>query len=254
MSARGLALSVALLAVLASAAPARAWDLPSSPEQTWTFTTFRLAYGYTEGAREGRTLGGALVGLPYRQHFVDFEFEVEDYDARRGREQRYPDFLGVALGMRFALRGGGVVLSEYDLPPDVQSTTEPAGWAGPARIMASAGTMAQIVRDTEFVLATHVSFELQLSRATWSQDVAFLIVPGLRMVWQPGPVRLQLGYDFAGLWIGQDRLEHRASAAFAFQLGSIGLGVRFDFWIGQDRRAEGGLDDLTYRGGLEVVL
>lgn len=242
------------MALLALATPAKAWEESSTPEQTWTLTTFRLAYGYTEGRREGRTGDGAIVGVPYRQQAVDLELEIEDYDARRGREQRYPDFLGVALGMRYAVRAGGVVLHEYDPAPGIAAATEPQGWAGPARIALGAGTMAQIVRDWDFVLATHVSFELMLSRGTWSEDVAFLVLPGLRMVWQPGPLRLQLGYDFAGLWIGQDRLEHRASAAFAFQLGTIGLGVRFDFLIGQDRRPQGGLDDVTYRGALEVVL
>lgn len=251
---RGFTLLSVLVGSLALSSPARAWELSSRPNQTWTFTTFRLAYGLTEGTREGRTEMGALVGAPYRQHTADFEIEIEDYDARRGPEQRFPNFIGVALGMRYSLRGGGVVLSEYDQVEGVEAATGPTGWAGPVRMALGAGTMAQIIRENDFVLATHFSFELLLNRATWSEDVALLLLPGLRMVWQPGPIRLQLGYDFAGLWIGQDRVEHRATAAIAFQLGSIGLGVRFDFLFGQDRRQGSTFEDMTYRGGLELVL
>ncbi len=251
---RGIALLSILLGSLALSSPARAWEHSSNSQQTWTFTTFRLAYGFTTGDREGRTESNELVGVPYRQHTADFEFEVEDYDARRGPEQRFPNFIGIALGMRYSLRAGGVVLSEYDRAEGVEAATGPTGWAGPVRMALGAGTMAQIIRENDFVLATHFSFELLLNRATWSEDVAFLLLPGLRMVWQPGPIRLQLGYDFAGLWIGQDRVEHRATAAIAFQLGSVGLGVRFDFLFGQDRRQERTFEDMTYRGGLELVL
>jgi hypothetical protein len=251
---RRVALLLIFLGSLAMSARAHAWDFSSRPDQTWTFTTFRLAYGYTEGTREGRTEGGNLVGVPYRQQNLDFDFEIEDYDARRGPEQRFPNFIGIALGMRYSLRAGGVVQSEYDQVEGVEAVDGPTGWAGPVRMALGAGTLAQIIRENDFVLATHFSFEFLLNRATWSEDVAFLLVPGLRMVWQPGPIRLQLGYDFAGLWIGQDRVEHRATAAFAFQLGSIGLGVRFDFLFGQERRQGSTFEDMTYRGGLELVL
>lgn len=247
--------ALAMMTAVATS-PARAWDGSSTPVEPWTFHTFRLTYGYTFGQREGiRTMDGARVSVPYAEHAAGFEYELEHYDARRPGHQDFPDFLGVALGARMVARIGGVALSQWDAPPaGVTAAAGPTGWAAPVRFSFGAGTLAQLVRATEFVLALHFSIEFLGSRSTWSEDVALAFYPGLRMVWQPSPVRLQLGYDILPIWVGPSRLEHRASVAVAFQAGSVGLGVRFFVTYGEERRAQRGLPDLTLGGALELVL
>lgn len=250
---RRAAAGLTLACVLATAGPARAWDQSSAPTANWTFFSIRGTYAYTEGVREGH-VGTSLVGVPYSDQAVGAELEIEHYDSRHPGGQDWPDYLGLALGLRFVARIGGVLSADYAHPAGVSAVSAPQGWAAPVRMSIGFGTLAQIIRANDFVLAAHFSLELLASRATWSPDVAFVLFPGLRMVWQPTPVRFQLAYDCLPFWIGQGRLEHRASAAIAFQLGSVGLGVRFTYTIGQDQRVQGGLDDMTYGGALELVL
>lgn len=249
-----LAVAVAM-GSLAIPGTAAAWDRASRPEEGWTFPTFRLTYGYTFGTREGtRIIDRMPVSVDYVDHVVGGEVEIEDYDARRPGQQRYPAFLGVALGIRFVGRFAGVASWDWEQPTGVLAATGPSGWAAPFRFSLAAGTLAQLVRETEFVLAIHASIEFQGSRSTWTQDVGFAIYPGLRMVWQPDPVRVQLGYDFVPIYIGQARLEHRPTAAVAFQLGAVGLGVRFTAIVGTELRGQRTYDDVTLGGALELTL
>jgi hypothetical protein len=249
---------VALALVLGTsslAAPARAWEGASAPTNPWEFTSIRAYYGYSMGLRAGtRALDGALVGVPYSEQAGWLEFELERYDGRRPGAQDFPDFLGVALGLRIVARAGLLGAFDYPEPEGIETSDRPVGWLGPVRASFGGGTLAQLVRTEDFVLAAHFSTDVILGRATWITDPTLAFYPGLRLVWQPDPVRLQLAYDFLPFWLGDDRIEHRASSAIAFHAGPVGIGLRFQFSIGQERRAEGGYDDMLFAGALELVL
>jgi hypothetical protein len=240
----------AVIVVLALAPSARAWDETPPPETGWELWSLRAGTGFVFGAWPALR-GDEPVWVPYQETNLFFEAEVEAYDLGG---PGHVSLLGGMFGMRGWMRIGGVVDRPIERPAGIAVNVPELQWWFDMGF--GGGPILRIFRDTGFILAVHVSVDAHVLRPAVLSMGAFIAYGGVRMVWQPGDVRIQLGYDFAPFWVGESRLEHRASGAVGFKLPgtSVGLGVRATFVAGQSRTPDGGLDDFGLRLAAEVLL
>ena len=239
-----------VLALVMLAAPARAWDETPEHQHGWDLWTIRAAGTHLWGSWPA-TRGAESVWVPYSQTSLDLELEVEAFD---GNGPGYASILGGAFGLRGWARIGGILDRPIEQPAGIDvNIREYQMWMN---VSLGGGPMMRIYRERGLILAAHVSVDAHIFRPAALSDGALVFYGGLRFVWQPDEVRVQVGYDFAPFWFGLDRLEHRVSAAAGFRLpgSSVGLGARATFIAGQDRLPDGGLDDFGLTLAAELLL
>ena len=213
------------------------------------YGTLQNVHGDLLGTRPDPVSGQpAPAGVPYTEQLIELGGELEFI----------PDdeksMLGTNLGMFFADRIGW--LRSAEIEPASGMTTQDQ--SVPLSMSLTAGSLIPVLRRPGVLLALHSAIDFQPimpDRLGGTGESMVVVYGGARGMFDAGPLRVRLVYDFMPFWSGENRLEHRLTGLLAKRpRGGTSYGLRAAFEVGQKRDAAGGLNDAALTLGLEVGL
>lgn len=221
---RALLVAVALLLLGTTTARASGFDA-------------ELEYGHTSGWAPPLASGGDPVSYPFTQETIDLRVGLTWSAANRTG-------LGLPVDLYVGLLGGWVLDEQYEMRDDELDVG-----TIPLRLMMQAGTSFPIVRTPRLQVEAHFMVDWWTMRPTWATD--FMVAAfygGGRARYHAGTTWVEARYDLRPFWLGTDRIEH----ALGDSIGLGAFGVRAELTLGQERRLEGGYEDVTFLLGVEV--